>query len=92
MDKHQLLTTLEGLHTDLSQAEQVDPETLESLRRVMDDIHRLLSRPGTVASTAGDLDQTKSRLGQLVLEFEASHPRLVSAIQHVADSLANLGV
>lgn len=92
MEKHQLLATLERLHADLAQVERVDPETLDSLRQVMDDIHRLLTHSGPESSPSEEIDRTKGRLGQLMLEFEASHPRLVSTIQQVADSLANLGV
>ena len=44
MENKRLLETLKQLHVELSQAERVDPETLDLLETLTDDIERVLSK------------------------------------------------
>ncbi len=89
MENKRLVDTLKQLHVELSQAERVDPETLNLLETLTDDIERVLSkRPAETAAVA----EPTSRLRDLLLKFEAENPELATAIGKVADGLAAMGI
>lgn len=90
MDKHRLVNTLQQLHAELSDAEQVDPETLSQLRAVTDDINRLLDKRSEVSPD--DVDPVTRSLKDLLLKFETEHPQLSTRIGEVADALAGMGI
>jgi hypothetical protein len=89
MEKQRLLETLEDLHTELSQADDADPETLAMLEKLTADLQRLLDKRGTKAAV--ELEPTASGLKGLLLKYEADHPQLSVAVGRVADALAAMG-
>jgi len=91
MEKQELIERLAQLHTELSQAEQVDPEALALLDKLTEDIRRTEGEL-TAAPEAEDEDSITSGLRELLLKFEAEHPQLASAVGKVADALSSLGI
>jgi ElaB/YqjD/DUF883 family membrane-anchored ribosome-binding protein len=90
MQKKQLVDTLQHLHTELSQADRVDPATLQELRAVTDDINRLLDEKADPSQD--DVDPVTRGLKNLLLKFESEHPQLSARIGEVADALAAMGI
>jgi hypothetical protein len=90
MDKQRLQEMLSRLHGELSETEDVDPETVAMLERVTDDIERLLEKSGK--TTAADMEPVSGRLQDLVLKFEGDHPQLSALVGKVADALAAIGI
>ena len=90
MEKQHLVETLEQLHAELSQAERVDPETLELLHAVTEDIGRLLEKNKELSPA--DVAPVSSGIKRLLLKFEAEHPQLSATIGEVADALAGMGI
>jgi len=90
MDKQQLLSTLENLHAELAGAERVDENKLQQLRTITDDIQRLLTQEEDVSSE--QVAPVSDNVQDLLLQFEADHPGLTSALNQVAAGLSNLGI
>jgi hypothetical protein len=90
MEKQRLVETLGRLHSELSAAEDVDPETRALLQTLTDDIDRLLSKRGK--ATPSEVEPVSSGLRDLVLKFEGDHPQLSATIGKVADALAAMGI
>ncbi|HEY2761452.1 MAG TPA: DUF4404 family protein [Pirellulales bacterium] len=88
MDKKRLLETLDALRAEVAQSSEVDPSMTAELRRLTDEIRqadeedRPLSAPGSSAPRG---------LKNLLLQFEADHPRLSVSVGKVADALAAMG-
>ena len=91
MDKSELRTTLEKVHAELANAESVDDDTRELLTALTDDLERL-SSDQTEGESAEHVGPLSARVHDLVLRFETDHPRLTTALNQVADALANLGI
>jgi len=90
MERSDLVKTLEQLHAELSRADRVDAESLELLRKLIDDIGRLVDR--TEEASAEDAEGVTSGLKDLLLKFEVEHPQLAITLGKVADGLAALGI
>lgn len=89
MDQQRIADALAVLRAELDDASQLSDEQRAALRRVTDDVERLLERQ----PAAGDRPEpTASGLQQALLEFEAEHPQLTGALNQVATALANLGI
>lgn len=87
MSDQELRRTLEELHRELQavgQLDQVDDELERLLQEIRTDIENVMER--SEPQGLGD------RLGQAIERFEATHPRLASAMGAVADQLARMGV
>lgn len=91
MDRQELLKTLQALHADLSTTERVDPQAERLLRKVTADIERLLDEEQP-SPEEDDSSSLSGKLQEMVLEWEAEHPRIARVIGQVADALANLGI
>jgi uncharacterized protein DUF4404 len=89
MEKKQLLETLDALRAEIAQASQVDPEMLEELRRLTDEVRGTIDDREQVPATA-DKDAPRG-LRELLLHFEADHPQLSVSVGKVADALAAMG-
>ena len=88
MEQQKLRELLETLHQELEQVDSVDKTTVEVLTNLREDISKLVSED------AGAIHENESlveRMSEAVDHFEAGHPKLSMAIQHVLDSLANMG-
>ncbi|QDU86672.1 hypothetical protein Pla175_00220 [Pirellulimonas nuda] len=90
MTQQQLAETLERLHAELDSIDRVDDATRTALQKVTADIERLLDPEQP--TTDQDVDDSRAGLQDLVIGFEAEHPKLAEALGRVADGLANLGI
>jgi ElaB/YqjD/DUF883 family membrane-anchored ribosome-binding protein len=90
MDHQQLREKLEQLHNELEQTETVDADTRRELDDLSKDIRELLDRPGD--RTDRRYSRLRESLRANASRFEASHPRLTSAMQHAIDALVQMGV
>ncbi len=90
MQKHELQETLAKLHGELSDQEKIDDATRQLLKKFADDINRLLDDDDV--SAADDVDPPSEQVQDLVLKFEADHPKLTAALNQVASALANMGI
>jgi hypothetical protein len=88
MDKKQLLETLDALRAEVAQASEVDPQMLDELRQLTDEIQQSIDDAESPA--AGD-ENAQHGLKDLLLKFEAEHPQLSGAVGRVADALAAMG-
>ena len=90
MNKQQLDSALEELHTELQKIESVDERERHILEKLMHDIQKLS------ASRESDEHAEYDRLGERLKEgielFEASHPRATMLMGQVADALAKIGI
>jgi hypothetical protein len=95
MEQHELTQRLAQLHQELSQADHVDPENLELLCKLTDDIGRLVGDP-LVGDGGAAVDEDAKGVGgglkNLLLKFEADHPELSNSLGKVADALAAIGI
>ena len=90
MEKQQLQESLAKLHGELSDQEKLDDDTRQLLKKFADDINRLLDDEDE--SAANDVTPPSEQVHDLVLKFEADHPRLTAALNQVATALANMGI
>ncbi len=88
MEQQKLRELLETLHKELEQVDSVDTTTVAVLTNLREDISKLVS------DDVGAMHENESlmqRMSEAVDHFEAGHPKLSMTIQHVLDSLANMG-
>jgi hypothetical protein len=85
----ELRQQLQALHSELSGAQELDPELRALLVTVLTDITRLLEPPGARGGAAEPLAQ---RLETVAVQFEAEHPALGTAIRQVVDTLGKAGI
>lgn len=93
MDANELKDTIASLQHELSHGKQLDEESRERLRVLLDDIHEVLHPDSTSCSTSGTQgDSLGDRLQDAVVDFEAAHPQFSQLIGRIADGLSNLGI
>lgn len=85
MDQQKLQALLLQLDRELKAARSLDPESQALLQQVLADIPQ--AAPGAPSS-----ESVESRLREIMLRFEAEHPRLSGALGQVADALGKLGI
>jgi Domain of unknown function (DUF4404) len=90
MEPHELTAKLTQLHAELSDADQIDPESLELLRKLTDDIARLLDKKQETSSE--DAEGVTSGLRRLMLKYESDHPELAITLGKAVDALAAMGI
>lgn len=79
---------LAKLHRELENAEQVDSETLEMVRELDADIHRLVeSDAGTV-----ELESVLDRATSVETRFAVDHPVAERFLREIMDALAKVGI
>ncbi|MEI7709030.1 MAG: DUF4404 family protein [Chlorobium sp.] len=88
MEQQKLRELLETLHRELEQVDSVDKTTVEVLTNLREDISKLVTEDGGAVQ---ENESLMERMSEAVDHFEAGHPKLSMAIQHVLDSLANMG-
>jgi hypothetical protein len=89
MDRKRVVEALEVLNAELASADDVSEEARNAIRRVTDDVSRLVDERATAGPEA---TPTASGVRHSLLEFEAEHPQLTGAINQLAAALANLGI
>jgi len=83
MDQDRLHALLAELDRELKSTRALDGQSRQLLQQVLADI------PTEGSGGDGSLE---ARLRELVLRFEADHPRLSGAVGQVADALGKLGI
>jgi hypothetical protein len=91
MDAKELQETLAKLHTELSNAGPVDPETRKLLGEIMIDIGRLTELPGSRLNAA-QVQSPAHRLEGIAVQFEADHPAFAASIRRFVDLLGKVGM
>ncbi|NTW81934.1 MAG: DUF4404 family protein [Chlorobiaceae bacterium] len=90
MEQQKLRELLESLHQELVHVDTVDESTEDVLSTLREDIRKLVDKDEHPAAINSD-EPLIERLNEAVNHFEAGHPKLSLAIQHLLDSLANMG-
>lgn len=93
MSNDELSKTLEKLHEELSQNPQLDENTLQSMRSILDEIQAAISRID-LAQPASDSEPltVTQRLQDMISDFEARHPQLTATLSQIADRLTDMGI
>ena len=87
MEEKDLTQLLQQLRAQLANIKAVDDQGQELLRGLNADIRRLLD-----ASEADADDSLLERLQESVDYFEATHPRLTTALSQLLNALNNAGI
>ena len=87
MEEKDLTKLLQHLRAQLANIKAVDDQGQELLRGLNADIRRLLD-----ASEADADDSLLERLQESVDYFEATHPRLTTALSQLLNALNNAGI
>jgi hypothetical protein len=90
MEQQKLRELLETLHQELAHVDTVDESTEDVLSTLREDIRKLVDKDENPSAINSD-EPLLERLNEAVNHFEAGHPKLSLAIQHLLDSLANMG-
>jgi hypothetical protein len=87
MDQRRVHELLTALHEELLAAGPVDTKNRDLLQHLSQDIHEIIeSEPE--AGTPERYRGLRIRLREAAATFEASHPRLTTAMEKVIDTLA----
>ncbi len=93
MHTNELNDTIATLHEELTHGQQLDEESRERLRVLLNDIRTALDRaPATQAAPEEKDESLGDRLQDAVVDFEAAHPQFSQMIGRIADGLSNLGI
>ncbi|MCA9077037.1 MAG: DUF4404 family protein [Planctomycetaceae bacterium] len=93
MDTNELNDTLASLHEELTHGQELDEESRERLRVLLDDIRVALDGdPAERESPSSKDGSLGDRLQSAVVEFEAAHPHTSQLIGRIADGLSNMGI
>jgi peptidoglycan hydrolase CwlO-like protein len=85
-----LRAAIAELERELHGLEESDPETRALLQTAAADISSALQRPGEMKTP--EATESRNLLEQKVLEFEASHPQVSSALSRFIDMLGQIGI
>ena len=88
MSDAELRGTLAELHAQLEEAEPLDAELREELRRAVAEIEAHLGS-GDGAGAGASFGE---RLSRIVERFEGNHPRIAEAVNRVIHGLAEMGI
>ena len=86
--KGEMQWQLKMLHELLEDTEHVNEATRAELRKVAEEIDRLLSQE----AQRDDWSNVGERWRNAVLGFESRHPKLAQAVEEVTGILANAGI
>ena len=88
MSDNKIKDLLARLHKELENTENVDSETLQMVRDLDEDIHRL------VESDAGsdDIDGVLDRATSVETRFAVDHPVAERFLREIMDALAKVGI
>jgi Domain of unknown function (DUF4404) len=88
MTKQKLKELLSSLQDTLEHTERVDAETLDLVRELDAEIHRLTEAGASSIEYEGALDQAKS----MEARFAVDHPVAVRFLREIIDALAKVGI
>ncbi len=89
MDENNLHDLLEKLHSQIENAQTIDPQDLAQLRDLETDIRALLERNQPEESEPPSVVQ---RMEKNIGLFEVTHPTLAVAITDILVTLSNAGI
>jgi hypothetical protein len=90
MDDSELHDTLEKLHLELEQIDNLDEESRQSLQHLMGDIRIALDREEP--SSTEHYQSLGDQLNVAIQRYEISHPGLTAAMKHALDILSAAGI
>lgn len=90
----ELKRNLDSVHDELARQPELDPQTVESLRKLLSEISTAIERSGTQksAESAAISDDFAGQVESLVTRFEAQHPQLSATLSKIANALASMGI
>ncbi len=86
-----LKDSLEKLHNELLNAEEVDSESAEELKKLIDDIQKVLKRSAAIKNGSEEQRTMLEGLRESARKFDLTHPELAGAIRIVINSFSNIG-
>ncbi len=96
MNRQELTSLLQQLHTELAALPQVDASTRQALATLDADIQRVLSQPvdqDSSDSSSPDEQGDINALAQtLEAKLETEHPVLVGTLRELMDRLGKMGI
>ena len=90
MDDSELRDTLEKLHQELEQTDNLDDDSRQRLQHLMGDIRTLLDREEP--SSVDHYQSLGDQLNDAIQGFEISNPSLTAMMRHALDILSGLGI
>jgi hypothetical protein len=90
VDKKRVLDALATLKAELAGDQDIDPQARETLERMAADVQARME--SGAAPTGEDEESLSGQLDDVLLGFEAEHPKVTAAINQVAAALASLGI
>ena len=88
MTDQKLKELLNSLQDALEQTDRIDPETLELVHELDEEIHRLTEAGAPAEEVEGVLDQAKS----LETRFAVEHPIAERFLREIIDALSRVGI
>ena len=88
MNEKSLKELLNSLHKALENTETVDPETLELVRELDEDINRLVES----GSSTDEFDNVVDRAKSVETRFAVDHPVAERFLREIIDTLAKVGI
>lgn len=92
MNADQLQQTIAALQTELTQIQEVDPTTRQSLSNLASDISRLTGPKSDQESSVDDSLSVSQKLRELAAQFDARYPRLTAILEQLIDNLGEIGI
>lgn len=88
MSDNKIKDLLASLHKELENTESVDPETLQLVRELDEDIHRLVDSE----ASAGEIESVLDRANSMETRFAVDHPVAERFLREIMDALAKVGI
>ena len=88
MNDKSLKELLNNLHTVLEKTDEVDPETLELVRNLDEEINRLVESD----SSEGDFDNVVDQAKSVETRFAVDHPVAERFLREIIDALSKVGI
>jgi hypothetical protein len=88
MSEQNIKDLLIKLQAELEKAERVDSETLDLVRELDDDIHRLVDPE----SDLNDYDSVIDRANAIETRFAVDHPRAEQFLREIINALSRVGI
>ncbi|WP_202921411.1 DUF4404 family protein [Anatilimnocola aggregata] len=87
-----LRAAIADLERELHNLEASDPETRALLQSAAADISTALHQATEEEGSLPDTSESRNLIEQKVLEFEASHPQISTALSRFIDMLGQIGI
>lgn len=96
MNREELTSLLQRLHTELATRPQVDASTREALQALDADIQRVLAQSAEPAANDPNATDEQGDINVLAqtleAKLEADHPVLVGTLRDLMDRLGKMGI